>query len=51
MEAQDINNLNKFCLTSLSSVLIQESMLLKCTLESFVFGWIYALYFMEVTDK
>lgn len=26
-------------------------MLLKCTLQSFIFGWIYALYFLKVTEE
>lgn len=51
MEKADVNNLNEFCLTSLSSYLIQESMLVKCTLESFIFGVMYGLYFLNYNKK
>jgi hypothetical protein len=51
MEKEDVNNLNEFCLTSLSSYLIQESMLVKCTLESFIFGVMYGLYFLQYNKK
>ena len=51
MEKADVKNLNEFCLTDLSSYLIQESMLIKCTLESFIFGVLYGLYFLEYTKK
>ncbi len=51
MEKGDVQNLNEFCLTSLTSYLIQESMLVKCTMESFVFGIVYGLYFMKSTYK
>lgn len=51
MEKADVKNLNEFCLTDLSSLLIQESMLVKCTLESFIFGVVYGLYWLKYTKK
>lgn len=47
----DVKNLNEFCLTSLTSYLIQQSMLVKCTFESFIFGIIYGLFFLKYDKK
>jgi len=51
MEKDDVQNLNEFCLTDLSSFLIQQSMLVKCTLESFIFGVAYGLFWLKYTRK
>lgn len=46
-----MQNLNEFCLTELSSLKIQQSMLVKCTMESFIFGVAYGLYFLSYKRK
>ncbi len=53
IEERDLINLNKICShegpqDDITSAHMQESMLIKCTFESFIFGIIYGLYFLNL---
>jgi hypothetical protein len=54
LEEKDLINLNRICSKEgpqddVTSAYMQESMLIKCTFESFIFGIIYGLYFLNLT--